>query len=129
MKKQDLINQAAALVGDVALNSPCKDNSAGCVATALLTKDGNVYTGICLVMQCGIGFCAEHAAVAEMMKHHETEIKMIVSVKKEGKIIPPCGRCRELLYQINKNNLKTQVIIDAQTTLPLKELLPHPWKG
>ena len=39
---------------------------------ALETASGNVYTGINLDLACGIGFCAEHSAVAEMLKARET---------------------------------------------------------
>jgi cytidine deaminase len=50
----------------------------------------NVYSGICLDYACGLGFCAEHAAVAEMLKHRETQIVKIVAVNKE-RILSPCG--------------------------------------
>lgn len=126
---QQLIDTATALVGPVNLPSPCNDNKAGSVASALLTADGHIYTGISLVLQCGIGFCAEHAAVAEMLKHHETQVKAIVSIKNSGEIFPPCGRCRELLYQIDRKNMDALVIIDTDTIIPLRDLLPHPWKG
>lgn len=126
---QTLIDTAHTLAGQRTLNSPCNDNKVGSVACALVTTDGLLYTGISLVLQCGIGFCAEHAAVAEMVKHHKTQIKSIVSVKSDGTILPPCGRCRELLYQIDRNNLNTQIILDKDSSSLLKDLLPHPWKG
>ena len=49
--------------------------NAGTVGAALLTTAGNVYTGICIDLPCSIGFCAEHAAVAEMLKHGERELR------------------------------------------------------
>ena len=39
----------------------------GYVGAALVTDQGNVYTGINISLICGIGFCAEHSAVAEMI--------------------------------------------------------------
>ena len=39
----------------------------GHVACALLTKDGNIYTGINLDSNCSLGNCAEYAAIAEMI--------------------------------------------------------------
>ena len=74
---------------------------AGNVAAALETEDGTIYTGICLDLACGVGFCAEHSAVAEMLKHRETAIRQIVAVGDTG-IMPPCGRCRELLMQVDR---------------------------
>ena len=90
----------------------------------LPTKKGNVYTGICIDIGCGIGFCAEHAAIAEMLKNRETEISMIVAVGSKG-IYPPCGRCRELMYQINNDNIHTEVIIGKDKTITLEGLLPY----
>lgn len=126
MKKQDLIDQATALVGAFDLSGN-KDNTAGNVACALMTKNGNVYTGISIVVTCGMGFCAEHAAIAEMLKARETEIQLIVSIKKNGDILPPCGRCREFMYQVDKRNINTKVIIGKNKTVLLKELLPYMW--
>ena len=41
--------------------------SAGSVAAALLTDQGNVYRGVCIDTPCSMGFCAEHAAIAAMV--------------------------------------------------------------
>ena len=49
--------------------------SCGHVGCALMTAKGNIYTGICLDLNCGLGKCAEYAAIAEMLKHNESEIK------------------------------------------------------
>ena len=38
------------------------DNSAGDVACALLTSEGNLFFGVCIDVGSGIGFCAEHSA-------------------------------------------------------------------
>ncbi len=124
--QQKLIARAKKIVGKFPLNT--KDNSAGGVASALITKGGNIYSGISMNIVCGIGFCAEASAIAEMLKNHETEITMIVAIHYRGNtIITPCGRCRELIYQINKNNLDTQIIISPTETVPLKGLLPNVW--
>lgn len=34
------------------------------VASALLTEKGNIYVGVCIDTPCGMGFCAEHAAIS-----------------------------------------------------------------
>jgi cytidine deaminase len=91
-----------------------------------MTAKGNLYTGICLDLACGIGFCAEHAAIAEMLKARETIIDRIVAMGSAG-IKIPCGRCRELMVQVSRENLKTRVIVDDKSILTLGELLPHLW--
>ena len=123
MQNDRLIEIARSLVGDISLS---RGNSAGSVGAALLTAKNNVYSGICLDYACGLGFCAEHAAVAEMLKHRETEIAKIVAVT-EKKILPPCGRCRELMLLTNPANSKTQVIVSEDRTVKLANLLPHHW--
>src|SRR5262245_29793038 len=98
MTLSTLIELATALVGEFSPSPVC---TAGSVAAALQTAAGNVYTGVCIDTQCGLGFCAEHAAIAEMLKARESAIAMIVAVTSGGAIIPPCGRCRELIRQVN----------------------------
>ena len=121
-----LIEKASAIVGKFSLNG-FMNNSAGEVSSALITKDNNFYTGICIDVACSLGFCAEHAAIAEMLKNRETEVEMIVALRQDGKILPPCGRCREMLMQINTNNANTKVIINENTIVLLKDLLPYKW--
>ena len=103
------------------------DFSAASVGAALLTTQGNVYTGINIDVACGIGFCAEHSAIAEMLKNRETQIEMIVAVNAEG-IIPPCGRCRELMFQVDNKNVNTKVYLSREKYMSLDELLPMHWK-
>ena len=100
----------------------------GYVGAALVTDRGNVFTGINLNLFCGIGFCAEHSAVAEMVRDGETRIAKIVATTANGTIIPPCGRCRELVYQIDEANTETIVLIGTDERRPLRELLPYNWQ-
>ena len=100
--------------------------SAGSVAAALRTRSGTVYTGVCLDLACGIGFCAEHSAVAEMLKARETAIDAVVAVGKRG-VLAPCGRCRELMVQIDDANLDARVVLRGGRVVPLRDLLPEHW--
>ena len=120
-----MIKEADKILGEYALSSSYY--SAGSVAAALLTTDGNVYTGINIDVACGIGFCAEHSAIAEMLKHRETQIEMIVAVSSET-IRPPCGRCRELLFQVDTKNINTKVYISTENYITLDKLLPNRWE-
>lgn len=103
-------------------------NRAGDVACALLSSKGNLFLGVCIDIGSGIGFCAEHSAIAAMITAGETAIARIVSISGDGKVLPPCGRCRELMYEIDASNLtSTQVILDEERSVKLKELLPRPY--
>ena len=125
MTAEELIETAHKIVGKYQLSNA--DFSAGTVGAALLTAKGNVYTGIDIDIACGIGFCAEHSAIAEMLKNRETQIEMIVATNSES-IIPPCGRCRELMFQIDSKNLNTKVYLSKEKYMTLDELLPMRWE-
>lgn len=121
-----LVQKAQSVAGKFSLNG-FASNSAGEVAAALITRKGNVYTGICIDVACSLGFCAEHAAIAEMLKNRETQVEMIVAVRQDGVVLPPCGRCREMLLQINSDNAKTKVVVSEGQILTLEELMPFRW--
>jgi cytidine deaminase len=120
-----LLESATPLVGELKLDS-LGERSAATVAAALLAKSGRIYTGVCVHLSSGIGFCAEHAAVAEMLKARETEIEMIVAVWSGG-ILAPCGRCRELLAQVNPANFSCHIALPGGSLTTLRELLPNHW--
>ena len=120
---EELIRKARSAISPRKLR---EGNTSGDVGCALLTDKGNIYLGVCIDTPSGMGFCAEHAAIAAMVTGGEHCIRKIVAVAEHG-IIPPCGRCREFMYQIHRKNLGTQVIIGKNRTVRLKELLPHPW--
>ncbi|GEN69401.1 cytidine deaminase family protein [Chryseobacterium rhizosphaerae] len=96
----------------------------GGVAAAIETTNGNVYTGISIDTACSMGFCAEHSAVAEMLKNGEHKIKAVVAVGNDGNAVPPCGRCRELMSQLSKENLNAVIEVKNGIFVTLKELMP-----
>jgi cytidine deaminase len=104
-----------------------ENSYAGSVAAALVTDQGNIYRGVCIDTSSSMGFCAEHAAIAAMITAGENTIVKIVAVHEEAGIVPPCGRCREFIYQINKENLQCQVMLKDKT-VTLNDLLPERWE-
>ena len=121
---QELIDSARPLVRRLILGRP--DFDAATVAAAIRSSTGKIYTGVCIHLSCGLGFCAEHAAAAEMIKAGETQIQMIVAVADDC-ILSPCGRCREFLIQIDPRNAASLVILDDNQSVRLGDLLPHHW--
>lgn len=118
----ELKSAALKVSGEFACSA---DLTAGGVGAALLTLAGNIYTGICIDTACSLGFCAEHAAIAEMLKNRETKILAIVAMNCNGEVMPPCGRCRELIRQVDPENWDTNVIVAENKTVTLAELLPY----
>lgn len=52
--------------------------SAGGVAAAVLSKNGKIYTGVCIDTCCTLGICAERNAIFNMITNGETEIIKIL---------------------------------------------------
>jgi len=128
LSNQDLIEKAASVLNPTKL----KDFLIGDVGCALETDAGNIYLGVCMDISSGIGFCAEHSAIAAMVTAGEFKIKRIVAVWRDETglhVLSPCGRCREFMRQIHEDNIHdTDVILDVDKVLKLSELLPyHTW--
>ena len=126
-----LIDAARACAGRFDIGPVGAEYSAASCAAALMSDSGRVYTGVCIDVACGVGFCAEHAAVAEMLKGREKRVIAVVAVAQKGTkgwcIVPPCGRCREMLMQVDPGNAATEVIVSPERSLPLGKLLPVHW--
>ncbi len=119
----NLIEVARAACGDF----PLQDKfSAGGVGAAIRSADGHIYTGICIELGSGLGFCAEVAAIAEMLKCRQTQIDTVVAVSGQ-RILPPCGRCRETMAQIDARNMDSRVIVGEDQEVLLRDLLPQHW--
>jgi cytidine deaminase len=67
---------------------PSEARSAATVGSVIISGLGNTYPGARMDFECGIGFCAEHVAVAEMTKRRESKISVVVAVNERGR------RCR-----------------------------------
>lgn len=103
--------------------------SAGSIGAALVSDSGAVYTGVCIDTACSMGFCAEHAAAAAMITRGENRVVRMVAVDVDGRITPPCGRCREFISQLHTANGATKVLVSDKTVVTLQELLPFDWRA
>lgn len=124
MTNEKLIKLAASVVNPKKIGH----RTSGNVGCAVLSEKGKVYTGVCIDLISGMGYCAEHNAIGSMITDKEYRIKKIVAVKKKrGNIyvLHPCGRCREFMRQINKRNIEAEIILAKDKVVKLKELLPY----
>ncbi len=125
ISNKELIEKAKKVAKIKQLSMFCKAGEVGC---AIITIKGNIYLGSSIDAPSGIGFCAEHSAIANMIANNESEIERIVAICEDGTILPPCGRCREFVYLINYKNLETEIILSEKHNKKLKELLPERWQ-
>jgi len=101
---------------------------AGGVAAALVSADGRIFTGVCVDTTSSMGFCAEHAAAAALITAGESQVLKMVAVNWDGRILPPCGRCREFISQLHDQNRSTEVLVAEGKVVKLADLLPCDWK-
>lgn len=125
MTNEELIQEAVQVINPITIGNA----EMGGVGCALITDKNTIFKGVCIDTISGMGFCAEHTAISQMITQGEYNIQKIVAVKKDDKggiiIMPPCGRCREFIHQTNKKNLETDVIVGKDQTVKLKTLLPY----
>ena len=125
MTFDELYQRAKAVVNPRRLSDEAES---GGVGAALLTEQGRVYVGVCIDTACSMGFCAEHAAAAAMVTAGESRVLKMVAVGWDGRVMPPCGRCREFISQLNDGNRDARVMVAEGTVVTLRELLPYDWR-
>ncbi len=97
------------------------------VGAAVKTKGGKVFTG-CNIESASYGLtvCAERVAIWKAVSEGETEFTNIAVVADTDDLTPPCGACRQIIWEfvgdvpVTFANLKGNV-----ETVQMKELLPR----
>jgi len=98
------------------------------VGSAVLDTDGGIHVG-CNVENAAYpeGLCAEAAAIAAMVTAGKKKIQQICIVSHAGKQVPPCGGCRQKIYEFADR--ETTIFVCApdgvQQQFLLADLLPH----
>ncbi len=128
--KEDIwekLYQEAKRVQNARIISPFIE--AGGVSAAILTKDGNIYVGVCIDTASTLGMCAERNAIANMITNGEHKIDKLVAIVEDGNVGAPCGACREYMMQLDKNSGDIEILMDYENriTVRLKELIPEWW--
>ena len=99
------------------------------VGAALLTKGGLIYSG-CNVENAsyGLTMCAERVALFKALSEGERDFAMIAVVADTEAPTPPCGPCRQLLWEYCGD---IPVIMANLTRVAaehwMRELLPMPF--
>ncbi len=100
------------------------------VGCALRCANGRVYTGV----NCdGIhGSCAEYITIGTAYSAGERDFDTIVAVHEKhlNRVIPPCGNCRQMLFEYCPD-IKV-IVNDEQGQLikvTARDLLPFAWQS
>jgi cytidine deaminase len=101
------------------------------VGAALATSDGRVFTG-CNVENASYGLtvCAERVALLKALSEGAREFTAIVVVADTESPTPPCGPCRQLIWEFCGDIPVTLANLDAiKARHTSGELLPFPFDG
>lgn len=103
---------------------------AGGVAAAVESASGKIYVGVCIDTSCTLGVCAERNAIFNMITNGENAIRRVIAINNEGKAMPPCGACRELMTQLMPEEYQSiEIMLDNENNkiVTLGELTPEWW--
>lgn len=97
------------------------------VGAALLTVDGEIYSGVNVEnASYGLTNCAERTAIFKAVSEGERYFKAIAVASDSENFITPCGACRQVMMELGGKDL--DVIISKNNgeirILKLEELLP-----
>ena len=96
------------------------------VGAALRTKEGKVFTG-CNIESASYGLtvCAERVAIWKALSEGERDFTDLVIVADTEQLTPPCGTCRQIIWEFAKH--ATIVLVNLrgqQEEVDIAHLLP-----
>lgn len=103
---------------------------AGGVSAAVESVSGKIYVGVCIDTACTLGICAERNAIFHMITNGENALRRVIAVNRSGKVIPPCGACREFMTQLMPDSYRSvEIMLDYENekTVTLGSLTPEWW--
>ena len=97
------------------------------VGAVLITKDDKQYTGCNIeISTYGLTICAERVAIFKAFSEGEREFKAIFIATDSEKFCPPCGACRQVLWELAGNINVIMINNEGKyKTEKLQKLLPH----
>jgi cytidine deaminase len=101
------------------------------VGAALLSADGRVFTG-CNIENAsyGLTMCAERVALFKALSEGVRAFTAVVVVADTAHPTPPCGACRQLLWEYCGDVPVVLGNLDGETARHrLRDLLPEPFDG
>jgi cytidine deaminase len=99
------------------------------VGAALETADGSIVTG-CYIENAtyGLTICAERVAIFKALSDGHRAFTRIAIVADTDKPTPPCGACRQILWEFGGNlEIVLANLTETSGTHRLKDLLPLPF--
>jgi cytidine deaminase len=110
-----------------ARENACARYSGFAVGAALLTSDGQVFRGVNIESSSyGLTCCAERVALFTALAAGIRSFRAIAVVTAADGITPPCGACRQVLWDYGRNIEVILANLAGTSEIHfLSELLPH----
>ena len=109
-------------LANAAMNKAYAPYSSFPVGAAALTTTGELVSG-CNVENAsyGLGLCAECSLVSELTMKQAGKLVAFTCVDKNGNLLMPCGRCRQLLFEHSADDMVLETASGIKT---IAEVLP-----
>jgi cytidine deaminase len=99
------------------------------VGAAVQDEQGRVFTG-CNIENAtyGLTICAERVAVFKAISEGASKLKRVAVVADTGILTPPCGACRQILWEFCGDVELTMANLEGKVeTVRLREIFPRPF--
>jgi cytidine deaminase len=95
------------------------------IGAALRTRSGEVFAAVNVDTRLRrMAVCAEAVAIGMAAAAGDTEIEVIVAVNRDGRVVSPCGACREMIADYGP---EARVMVPGDggpQEVPVSDLLP-----
>ena len=98
------------------------------VGAVLLTKNGNIYTGVNIEnASFGLTNCGERTAIFKAVSEGARDFKELIVYGQTEKPISPCGACRQVMAEFFDPDLPVTLVSQNKSTvvMTVKDLLPY----
>jgi cytidine deaminase len=96
------------------------------VGAALRTRSGKIFSAVNVKANVGrVSVCAEAVAIGMAASAGDTDIERIVAVDQKGRVISPCGMCREMISDYAPQADAIVPGNDGLEIFKVADLLPH----
>src|ERR1043166_2419033 len=97
------------------------------VGAALRSKNGRVFPGGNIASaRYGLPVCGERVAIWKALSEGERDFTDLVIVVDTEELTPPCGTCRQIIWEFAKNAKITLANLHGETQeVDIRELLPR----
>ena len=98
------------------------------IASVLRTASGQIFEGVHIEVYVGrMTVCGEAVAIGAAATAGDTDIDTIVAVDETGRVVSPCGMCREMIVDYSPGAKVILKVGDDLKVVPARDLLPYPY--